>query len=128
MNLKKYVAGFAGFTILLIGGILLVQHIVGEAFFIPKFWVVFGFIAVTTLIASLGALQGIKRSGDLSVYIILGATTIKLLLCMGLAVFYLLNFKVKGMIFAADFFSVYLLFTAFEVYTILHNLRHQNKT
>ena len=128
MNLKKYIAGFAGFTALLIAGIVLLQYIIGSAFFIPGFWMVFAFIAVATLIAGLCALQGVKRSGDLSVYIILGATTIKLLLCMALAVFYLLNYKVKGLFFAANFFSVYLLFTVFEVYTILYNLRHQNKT
>ena len=62
-------------------------------------------------------------SGDARPILIL----VKLLFCMVLVLVYLLKFKVNDIIFVANFISLYFLFTAFEVYALLCNLRHQNK-
>lgn len=95
---------------------------------VPKFWVIFGFLAVLTLIAYFGSLIGIKKGGESSVFLIMGGIVVKLLFCMSFVLVYLLKFKVNDVYFALEFFSIYFLFTAFEVYALLCNLRHQNKT
>ena len=95
---------------------------------VPKFWVLFGFLVVITIIAYVVSMFGIKTGGENSVFVIMGAIIIKLLFCMGIVLVYLLKFKVNSVHFAVEFFSLYFLFTSFEVYALLCNLRHQNKT
>ena len=95
---------------------------------IPKFWVIFGFLFFLTLIAYSVSLFGIKKGLESSAFVIIGAIAVKMLFAMGFVLAYLLKIKVEGVSFAAQFFSLYFLFTAFEVYALLCNLRHQNKT
>ncbi len=95
---------------------------------IPKFWVIFGFLFFLTLIAYSVSLFGIKKGPESSAFVIIGAIAVKMLFAMGFVLAYLLKIKVEGVSFAVQFFSLYFLFTAFEVYALLCNLRHQNKT
>jgi hypothetical protein len=94
---------------------------------ILKFWVIFGTIATLTLMAYIFSWIGIKKGGEFSIVAMMGGILLKLLFCMVLVLVYLLKFKVNDIIFAANFISLYFLFTAFEVYALLCNLRHQNK-
>jgi hypothetical protein len=89
---------------------------------------VFCFIAGITFIAWLVASAGMRKGGETAVYTILGSVIVKLLFCMGFVLVYLLEFRVNSLDFALQFFSLYLLFTAFEVYCLLRNLRDQIKT
>lgn len=93
---------------------------------VPWFWGIFAFISIITLLSYLFSSKGINKGGEASILTLMAVSGIKLFLCMGAAIIYLLNFKVKGSIFIADFFSLYFLFTAFELYFLLRNLRHQN--
>lgn len=111
-----------------LGAYLLEANNPADTVLVPKFWVLFGFLIIITIIAYLVSIAGIKNKGENSVYIIMGAIIIKLLFCMSLVLVYLLKFKVNHVFFAAEFFSLYFVFTSFEVYALLCNLRHQNKT
>lgn len=93
----------------------------------PKFWVIFGTIAILTFMAYMFSWIGIRKGGEFSVLAILGGILLKLIFCMVLVLFYLQKFKVNDLVFAGNFISLYFLFTAFEVYALLCNLRHQNK-
>jgi len=95
---------------------------------VPKFWVVFGFQFFITLIAYSVSMLGMKKGAETGTFTIIGAITVKMLFSMGFVLAYLLKINVKGVSFAIQFFSLYFLFTAFEVYALLCNLRHQNKT
>lgn len=95
---------------------------------VPKFWVVFGFQFFITLIAYSVSMFGMKKGAETGTFTIIGAITVKMLFSMGFVLAYLLKINVKGVSFAIQFFSLYFLFTAFEVYALLCNLRHQNKT
>jgi phage shock protein PspC (stress-responsive transcriptional regulator) len=99
-----------------------------DSVLIPKFWVVFGFIAGLTLIAYFMSLAGMKSKPETSVMLIMGAIALKLVISMFFVLIYLQKFKVNSLYFAAEFFSIYFLFTIFEVYALLCKLRHQNKT
>jgi hypothetical protein len=125
LKLNVYFFVFASILALLI---LALQNFSGfEYIFIAKFWVMFVFVAGITFMAINVCLLAITSSVSNTSFIILSANTIKLLFCMFFALFYLQNFKVNSLYFIVCFFSVYLLFTSFEIYTLLLNLRHLNK-
>ncbi|TAH01279.1 MAG: hypothetical protein EAZ15_07560 [Sphingobacteriales bacterium] len=116
------------FTILCVGAIELVQSLMPtQNLLIPKFWVIFGFISAITLLAINICLLVTKNKNPHSTFIILAVNVIKLLFCMTLAILYLQIYTVKPVLFITNFFLVYLLFTSFEIYTLLVNLRHLNK-
>lgn len=95
--------------------------------FIPKYWVVFGFMAGIAVVVYVLSWYGIRNGGEGQVLMTMGGIVIRLLFSMLLAVFYLNTFKVDPIIFVVNFFSAYFLFTVFEIYCLLVNLRHQIK-
>lgn len=96
-------------------------------FLIPRFWVMYGFMAGITLLVYLLSLIGIKRGGDHESAILLAAIVLRLLLTLCFILFYVSKIRVDAVLFLVNFFSTYLLFTAFEIYCLLCNLRHQIK-
>jgi hypothetical protein len=94
-------------------------------FFIPKFWVIFGFMAGITLMVYVVSITGIKNGGEHQVFLVMGAIVIRLLISMLIVLFYLNTFKIDPILFVINFFSVYFLFTVFEITCLLVNLRHQ---
>jgi hypothetical protein len=94
---------------------------------VKKFWIVFGFLAGITFIAYAVADLGIKRNPETGIMAIMGSIALKMIFSMAFVLIYSLNTKEKGMVFVLNFFSLYLLFSFFEIYSLLRNLRHQNK-
>lgn len=92
-----------------------------------KFWVVFGFLAGITFIAYVVADLGMKRNPEVGVMAIMASIALKMIFSMAFVLIYSMNSKEKGMVFVLNFFSLYLLFSFFEIYSLLRNLRHQNK-
>jgi hypothetical protein len=128
LKLSKFLLQYLLFTFLLgLTAYLIHQQYPGDSLLIPKFWVIFGAIALLTLLAYIFSWIGIRKGGEFSIVAIMGSILLKLLFCMVLVLVYLLKFKVNDIIFAANFISLYFLFTGFEVYALLCNLRHQNK-
>ncbi|WP_256001989.1 hypothetical protein [Pedobacter deserti] len=99
----------------------------GVHLFVSKFWVVFGFLAGVTFIAYILADLGIKRNPETGIMAIMGSIALKMLFSMAFVLIYSVYGKEKGVVFVLNFFSLYLLFTFFEIYCLLRNLRHQNK-
>jgi hypothetical protein len=99
-----------------------------DVILVPQFWMLFSFLIIITVVAYLCSIIGLKKGSESSIYVIMGVATVKLLLCMTLVLIYSLNFRVNAVLFAIEFFSLYFLFTSFEVYALMCNLRHQNKT
>jgi hypothetical protein len=92
-----------------------------------QFWVVFGFLAGITFIAYVVADLGMKRNPEAGVMAIMASIALKMIFSMAFVLIYSVNSKEKGMVFVLNFFSLYLLFSFFEIYSLLRNLRHQNK-
>ncbi len=127
-KLRKTIAAYLVYTSLLIGLCLLLAHLFpGEAIFVPKFWGVFAFVAGITLIALTVAMMGIRRNPETGVMFILGSIVIKMLFMMFFVLFYALKTPVGSVLFVLNFFSLYLLFSGFELYCLLRNLRHPIK-
>lgn len=128
MSISRFLVAFSVFTIFLALLALSIQYMAGNTpVLIPKFWVIFGTLAFLTLTAYLVSVYGIRQGGEFSGYTILGTIVFKFLFFLALVAVYLLKFKVNHVLFIANFFSLYFLFTGFEVYCLLSNLRHQNK-
>lgn len=94
---------------------------------IPHFWQVYTFMAGITLMIYILSIIGIKKGGEYQSFILLGGIVIRLLASMALVLIYIINIKVNSILFILNFFSIYLSFTAFEIYCLLCNLRHQIK-
>lgn len=128
MDLKKFFSLFFIFTgvLIIISWILKEQLNLGD-YFIPKYWVIFGFMAGITIMVFVLSWFGIKNGGEGQVLTSLVGIVIRLLFSMLIVLFYLNTNKVDPIIFVINFFSLYFLFTAFEIYCLLINLRHQIK-
>ena len=128
MSLTKFVVFYGIFNaILALLAYGLPILFAGANLLIPNFWVVFVFLSLITLIAYILADLGIKRNPDTGIMAIMGAIAVKMIFCMAFVLIYSLKGIEKPGIFMLNFFSLYLLFTVFEISSLLLNLRHQNK-
>jgi hypothetical protein len=92
----------------------------------PHFWLIFSFLSGLTLVVVIAVLLGQQINAERGAQLFLAATVFKILSCLIFALIFLLKNKVDKYIFVGDFFYVYFLNTAFEIYTLLCNLRNQN--
>ena len=128
MSLLRFLLLFVLVTLILGFSIYVVELFdVSNQILVPKIWIIFTFMAAIKLIAYLISWAGIKMGGEGSVFVIMGPIVMKLLFSLTFVVIYLRKIRVDGVFFALEFFSLYFLFTAFEVYCLLRNLRDQNK-
>lgn len=93
----------------------------------PGFWSMFAFFFIVTYITCSIVVLGQQNGSKLGVQLFLIATIVKLLSCMVFALIYVEKMPVKPITFMLSFFYLYLLNTVFEIYTLLSNLRVQNK-
>jgi hypothetical protein len=94
----------------------------------PHFWLLFVVVFALTLIAYILSDLGIRKGGELSVYSLLGGLFIKLFICLAVVAILIIKYPENKMLTALNFFSLYFLFTVFEVTYLLRNLRDQNQT
>ena len=92
---------------------------------ISEFWLVFFFLAGLTLLAVTGILIVRQMYPDMFSEAFMGATVVKILSCLIFVLVFLAKNKVNKYVFIGDFFYVYFLNTAFEVYILLRTLRHK---
>jgi hypothetical protein len=128
LKLTKFTLFYILYTLILGGIAYALQYQFSDLRILAsKFWVVFGFLAGITFIAYVVADLGIKRNPETGIMAIMGSIALKMIFSMAFVLIYSLNSKEKGMVFVLNFFSLYLLFSFFEIYCLLRNLRHQNK-
>jgi len=94
---------------------------------VSKFWVMFGFLAGITFIGYVLAYIGIKSNPETGIMAIMGSIAVKMIFSMAFVLIYSVKSQEKGVVLVLNFFSLYLLFSFFEIYSLLRNLRHQNK-
>lgn len=99
----------------------------GQTLLAPKFWLVFGYLGGITYIAYLMVFLGTKSNPETGIMAIMGSIALKMVFSMAFVLIYSLQHTGSGFVFVVNFFSLYLLFSFFEIYCLLRNLRHQNK-
>lgn len=108
---------------------LTLQFFVGETRMLsPHFWLLFWSLFVLTGLAYGLSDLGIQKGGQLSILSLMGGIFIKLLLSLVIIAVLIIKFPENKLLTAINFFSLYFLFTAFEVTCLLRNLRDQNQT
>ena len=128
MSLQRFISYYILYTAVLAGIAVALPYVFPSVSLLAnKFWLIFGFLSVLTLIAYILAFFGIKHNPETGVMAIMGSIVLKMLFSMAFVLIYSLNHKGKDLLFVFNFFSLYLLFTCFEIYGLLRNLRHQNK-
>lgn len=128
MNLARFTLYYLLYTLILAGlSYALPLLFPGTPILVEKYWLIFGFTGVLTYIAYVTASAGIKMDPQAGVMAIMGSIVLKMIFSLAFVLIYSLHSKEKGLVFALNFFSLYLLFSFFEIYSLLRNLRHQNK-
>ncbi|MGY0039980.1 hypothetical protein [Pedobacter sp. NJ-S-72] len=127
MSVLKFTLYYLLYSLLLAGvAFALPVLFPGVPLLANKFWLLFGFTGGLTYIAYVMAYLGIKMDPETGIMAIMGSIVLKMIFSMAFVLIYSLNTKEKGLVFALNFFSLYLLFSFFEIYSLLCNLRHQN--
>lgn len=126
-SLLGFIIAFTCYAIVIAGGALALQDWFRPTEVLsPNFWLLLGFLYFLTLIVYILSVLGIKRGGEAGVLAILGGIIIKFLLAASLFLVILLKSNENQLVLGFNFFSIYLLFTVFEVIFLLRILRHQN--
>lgn len=73
------------------------------------------------------SIWGLKKSADSSVFIVLGSVVLKLLLSMVFALIFIYGNRIDRLGFLISFFLPYFIYSTFEIYTLLYNLRALKK-
>lgn len=127
LTLAKFTSSYLIFVGLLIGIVAVLPILFPDVpLFINDFWLMFGFLAGITFIAYVLVDAGIKKDPEVGIMAIMGSIAIKMIFCMAFVLIYSIKEKGIDLIFLLNFFSLYLLFSVFEIYCLLRNLRHQN--
>ncbi len=92
----------------------------------PGFWKIFVFMSGLTFLVLIIILFVQQQKPLYFAQAFLGGTTFKILACMLFVFVFLSNNIINKLVFIGDFFYVYFLNTAFEIYILLRNLRHKN--
>ncbi|MET4545276.1 phage shock protein PspC (stress-responsive transcriptional regulator) [Pedobacter africanus] len=128
LSLIKFTLSYLVYTAILgLVAYFLPLALPGVTLLVSKFWVLFIFLAGITFIAYILADLGMKRNPEAGIMAIMGSIALKMLFSMAFVLIYSQNTKEKGLVLVLNFFSLYLLFSFFEIYSLLRNLRHQNK-
>ena len=91
----------------------------------PHFWLIFFFLAGLTLLVVTGILIVRQMYPNMFSEAFMGGTVVKILACLIFVLVLLAKNKVNKYVFVGDFFYIYFLNTAFEVYILLRTLRHK---
>lgn len=128
MTLSRFIWYFLGFS-LLVAGVAAVLPLLFDGITVlsPHFWLLFGVVFTTTLLAYVLSDLSIRSGGEVSILGLMGGLFFKLLACLAVVAVLMIKHPDNKVITALNFFSLYFLFTAFEVTCLLRNLRDQNQ-
>ncbi|MGV3763079.1 hypothetical protein [Parapedobacter sp.] len=129
MTLLRFVLYFHGFSLVIAGIAAVLPAIFTDTPVLsPHFWLLFVVVFATTLVAYILSDLGIRKGGELSILSLIGGLFLKLLACLVAVAVLIIKYPENKMLTALNFFSLYFLFTTFEVSCLLRNLRDQNQT
>ncbi len=127
MSFSRFVFFSAIIAIILYSLGELANNIFQKRVFIDSypFFIVF-FLFITSLTYFI-CLIGLKKEADTSVFIVLGSVVVKLLLSMVFALIFIYGNRIDKLGFLISFFLPYFIYSTFEIYTLLYNLRALKK-
>ena len=91
----------------------------------PQFWLIFFFLSGLTLLVVASILIIRQMYPGIFSEAFMGATVVKILGCLIFVLVLTHKIKLDKYVFIGDFFYIYFLNTAFEIYILLRTLRHK---
>lgn len=129
MPVIRFLLLFTGLAVLVYGAGFLLQACFPDRILLsPAFPVLVGFLFLLTGLIFVLSCLGIKRSPETGVFALLGGSVLKMLFALIFIFFMFRKYSENQIVLALNFFSIYFLFTIFEVTVLLRILRDQNKT
>ena len=129
MKFSQFVALYLLFSVVVAGVAVAIPYIFnGVPLLSPHFWLLFFVIFLLTGTAYGLGYFAIRKGGQWSIMGIMGGLFLKLLASLVVIAVLIVKFPDNKLITAVNFFSLYFLFTIFEVICLLRNLRDQNQT
>lgn len=127
MTLVKYsiYSLLIGFLLFGLGQTMNLQ--IERDYFLPAYPYFILFFYLIGLLAYGISIWGLKKSADSSVFIVLGSVVLKLLLSMVFALIFIYGNRIDRLGFLISFFLPYFIYSTFEIYTLLYNLRALKK-
>jgi len=125
MKLGTFLLRLLAFTALL--AIILHFAFVKPERLSPAIWGVVGFFAALSLILYILSLRSLRMSVKNSMSIILGTLVFRLFASLAYLVTYVMVTGNRDPLFIGTFLILYLLFTVFEIYHLVANLRPDSK-
>lgn len=112
--------------LLYLTGIIANQYTV-KAYFLPSYSYFILFFYLVGLLAFWISSVGLKKSSDSSVFIVLASVVAKLLLSMVFALIFIYGNRIDKIGFLISFFIPYFIYSTFEIYSLMYNLRALKK-
>jgi hypothetical protein len=126
MNILRSILSYLVFVLLIAIPPVVLLNTGNADLITPRFWLIFSFLSVLTFMVVITILYIGKINSELYAQAFLAGTTFKILACLFFALIFIRKNEVHRLLFTGNFFYVYFLNTAFELYTLLRNLRNQN--
>jgi hypothetical protein len=116
---------FVWFTFIIAIPPYYLQHYGHADLITPNFWLIFFFLSGITLLVVTGVLVVRQMYPAMFTEAFMGATVVKILGCLIFILVLTHKIKLDKYVFIGDFFYIYFLNTAFEIYILLRTLRHK---
>ena len=114
-------------TILVSAIVAVLIYLTGYDLVHPLAFLILAFFALITLGAFYAIQKGSKADpGSFQLYF-MGSSVLRVLLCMTAVFIYVFMASDRELQFALNFFAFYFIYTGFEIYSILSNLRRISK-
>ncbi|MDP9077962.1 MAG: hypothetical protein M3O71_11095 [Bacteroidota bacterium] len=125
MKIIPSILSFLAFVVAIAIPPFLLQHAGNTSLLVNNFWTIFFFMSGLTLLVLAGMLLAKQKDQEYFTPAFLAGTTIKLLAFLIFIFVFVAKNVTNKHVFLADFIYIYLLNTAFEIYVLLRNLRHE---
>lgn len=121
MQKNRFWLEFIVFTLFIVGGIQLIQYWKSE-WVSPLYWVILGFFSLISLITHMVSQIGIKNRQDFHFYYYV-SMGIRFFISLFFIVLSAILIEVGRVPYVLNFFVIYILYTSFEIYHLIRNLR-----
>jgi hypothetical protein len=127
MSLIRFLLWSAFIALILFSFGEIIENILHKVIFIDAYPMFILFFFFITMLSYLICAFGLKKSADSSVFIMLGSVVVKLLLSMVFALIFIYGNRFDKIGFLISFFLPYFVYSGFEIYSLMYNLRALKK-
>ena len=121
--MKSFLLKFFIFSFLIALGNYFWNNFIPEKYIVPGLWFSYAFFIVITLSFHFISMNAAKGRPQNFIRFYMGATALKMFLCVLIVLVYIFKDKPTATPFALGFFAQYFLFSIFEVTSLLKLLR-----